>query len=122
MVHSAGLRRWEQVRVVWVLAVFFEQESDCCLWDGDFPDGILRFRSANLQLPFPIPARLLAHGDGAALDVEVMVCCLPLQDTQYRKRMGIARATAKSYQKFHSSKWLFFVFCGADFNIRDCMV
>ena len=79
-----------------MLTVFFKQEIDCCVWDGDFPDGVLRFRSADLQLSFPIPARLLAHGDGTALDVQVgpeQSCQLAFADTrdQFQIKTGFIK-------------------------------
>ena len=47
----AGLGGWEQVWVVWMLAVFFKQEIDGRLWDGDFTDRIFCLRPADRDYP-----------------------------------------------------------------------
>ena len=66
VVHLPSDRRGEQVRIVWVLAVFLNQQGDCVLRDGYLSDGCLRLRPGEHHLPAGVADVLLTGGDGLA--------------------------------------------------------
>ena len=71
VVHLAGDRRREHIRVVGMLLVFGNQQVNSLLWNTDLSDRCLRFGARECQLPIGVLDVLLADGDGFVLDVEV---------------------------------------------------
>ena len=92
VIHPACLGRWEHPRIIWVLLMLRHQQLDRLLRDGDFADGVFRFRARDVGFACVVASRLLADGNRLILDVQVC----PLE----RHQLALAQA-ADEFQIEH---------------------
>ena len=79
VVHFACFRRWEHPRVAGVLLMFCDQQINGILRNGNFADGVFRFRACDVRFACAVAPRLLADGNRFVLNVQVR----PLQRHQF---------------------------------------